>query len=280
MKIPINEVYVDNSFNCRLQQVTVQTLRSLIRSIETQGLLQPVVVAPYEGEYKYQLICGFRRFTACKHLGWEEIPATVTEKITQNELRTLNLIENLERKDLNFQEEAYNVDRMRLMGYNLEEIAEQLNRTPWWVKQRLQFSEFPKDIQKEWIELDLPANKISEVHRLRTEDERYEAFRKLKDAKFAQKPMSKVRLKGKKKKKLDTCKVRDTSEIEDMMELVMDAFGGAGLATRLLAWAMGRVPDRVILSEIKESCKRMGVAWEIPADVYDVNSKADVYTDV
>lgn len=49
-------------------------LRSLAKSIETVGLLHPIVVSQ-DG----LLLAGMRRLQACKALGWEQVPVTIIE---------------------------------------------------------------------------------------------------------------------------------------------------------------------------------------------------------
>jgi ParB/RepB/Spo0J family partition protein len=66
-------------------------IASLARSIASVGLLHPIVVRP-DGV----LIAGERRLTACKHLGWTEIPVTV---VSLDEIARGELTENAERKD-------------------------------------------------------------------------------------------------------------------------------------------------------------------------------------
>jgi ParB family chromosome partitioning protein len=70
-------------------------ISELAKNIAEQGLLQPITVrTPHaEGfdtfekldkdgtahEFKYEVVCGARRFRAINHLGWEEIPAIVRD---------------------------------------------------------------------------------------------------------------------------------------------------------------------------------------------------------
>ena len=72
-------------------------LQELVTSIQTSGLLQPVVVRAHAGGY--QLIAGERRWRAVQRLGWRRIPAVIKEADDRT-LLTLALVENLQRDNL------------------------------------------------------------------------------------------------------------------------------------------------------------------------------------
>lgn len=73
-------------------------LAELAASIEEHGILQPIIVAPYQGGY--EIVAGERRWRAARLAGLEKIPALVRTLGDQHKLE-LALIENLQRKDLN-----------------------------------------------------------------------------------------------------------------------------------------------------------------------------------
>ena len=74
-------------------------LAGLARSIQENGLLQPVTVRPLEGD-RYELIAGELRLRACRLAGMETIPAIVRE-YEDSQTAALGLLENLQRMDLN-----------------------------------------------------------------------------------------------------------------------------------------------------------------------------------
>lgn len=78
-------------------------MEELRKSIQSSGLLQPLLVRP-KGSV-FELVAGERRFRAIQSLGWHEVPVHVRELDDQAVL-TLALIENLQRSDLNPIEEA------------------------------------------------------------------------------------------------------------------------------------------------------------------------------
>ena len=86
------------------QNFDPQALSQLADSIAANGVIQPILVR--EGKNGlYQIIAGERRWRASKLAGLTQIPALVLEA---DDLRTaqLALIENLQREDLNPDEEA------------------------------------------------------------------------------------------------------------------------------------------------------------------------------
>lgn len=86
-----------------------ESLKSLMDSILEKGVLQPVLVyqASGEGPYKYILVAGERRYLASKALNRAHIPARIlTKEPVGPEIIEIQLIENLQRKDLNPIDEA------------------------------------------------------------------------------------------------------------------------------------------------------------------------------
>jgi len=89
------------------------SLSELAASIKSQGIMQPVLVRPIEGEGSigYEIIAGERRFRAAQLAGLEEIPVLVREVDDQN-AAAMALIENIQREDLNPLEEAQGIARL------------------------------------------------------------------------------------------------------------------------------------------------------------------------
>ena len=84
----------------------MEELDVLSKSIAQNGLLSPITVRrDPTGGGRYFLIAGERRLLACRRLGWEEVPAIVSDAPEAN-AAVLTLIEHLHRQDLNCFEEA------------------------------------------------------------------------------------------------------------------------------------------------------------------------------
>jgi len=75
-----------------------EDLKELADSIKANGVVQPIIVRPFQGGY--QLIAGERRFRAAEMVGLKTIPAVVRE-VTDEQLFEWSLVENIHRRDLN-----------------------------------------------------------------------------------------------------------------------------------------------------------------------------------
>jgi ParB family chromosome partitioning protein len=85
-------------------------LEELAQSIAQRGVIQPVIVTP-QGQGRYRLVAGERRWRAAQKARLHEIPALVRE-LDQREVMALALIENLQREDLNPVEEGRAYQRL------------------------------------------------------------------------------------------------------------------------------------------------------------------------
>lgn len=90
MMIPIADVQVGER-----RREEYGDLEGLARSIQEHGLLHPIVV-----DSDMCLVVGERRLRACKMLGWTEIEVKQLGELSEQELREIELEENLRRKDL------------------------------------------------------------------------------------------------------------------------------------------------------------------------------------
>lgn len=85
-------------------------LDELASSIAARGVIQPVIVRR-QGEGRYQLVAGERRWRAAQRAQLHEIPALIRD-LSEREVMALALIENLQREDLNPIEEARAYQRL------------------------------------------------------------------------------------------------------------------------------------------------------------------------
>lgn len=102
-------------------------LEELAQSIKSQGVMQPLLVRLNEG--KYQIVAGERRWRAAKIAGLEEIPILLRE-MTDAEVMTAALIENLQREDLNPVEEALALKKLREnLSITQEDLAAKIGKS-------------------------------------------------------------------------------------------------------------------------------------------------------
>jgi len=93
-----------------------ETLQELADSIKAQGVVQPIVVRPLdapagEGNARYEIIAGERRWRAAQLAGLHEIPAVIRH-VADGAAIAMALIENIQRENLNPLEEARALDRL------------------------------------------------------------------------------------------------------------------------------------------------------------------------
>ena len=105
-----------------------EALEGLTASIRSQGVVQPIVVTPEEGD-RYTIIAGERRWRAARRAGLERVPVVVREVEDDRQLLELALVENLQRSDLNPIEEALAYDALREdFDLSQEEIASRVGK--------------------------------------------------------------------------------------------------------------------------------------------------------
>jgi ParB family transcriptional regulator, chromosome partitioning protein len=123
------------------------SMAELAASIESVGLLQPVVVRRLSGE-RYELIMGERRWRACQLAGIEVIPAIVRET-SDDELLRNALIENLHREQLNPLEEAAAYQQL-LDDFSAthEELAQRIGRSRPHISNTIRLLSLPPAVQK------------------------------------------------------------------------------------------------------------------------------------
>lgn len=118
-------------------------IEDLATSIKEHGVLQPIVVMPYEGGY--QIVAGERRYRASKSIGLDKIPALVRTLSGQHKLE-LSLIENIQRRDLNILETATAYLKLRdQFNLSLEEIGKRVgNKSVSAVSNTLRLLKLPQ----------------------------------------------------------------------------------------------------------------------------------------
>ena len=134
-----------------------QPLQELSESIAANGILQPLLVRKEEG--KYLLIAGERRLRAAKMAGLTKVPCLLTEK-TAPEAARLSLIENLQRENLTFFEEAAAYQRlMEEFSLSQADIAREMNKDPSTIANKLRLLRLPISAQ-----ILIRTNGLSERH--------------------------------------------------------------------------------------------------------------------
>ena len=142
------------------QEFHEDALDDLARSIQSQGVLQPILVRPRPGERSgYEIVAGERRWRATQRTDLSSIPALV-RNIDDQETLAIALIENLQREDLNPVEEAAGLQRIKEeLGLSQEELAQRVGKSRSAVANSMRLLHLPEAIKK-----DLGAKRITSGH--------------------------------------------------------------------------------------------------------------------
>jgi ParB family chromosome partitioning protein len=141
--IPV-ELIKPNPYQPR-RQFDEDELIKLAQSIRSYGLIQPIVVRPVEEIY--QIIAGERRYRACLLLGMERIAAIIQDMNDQN-TAAVSLIENIQRKELNYFEEA-NAYSFLINNFDMtqEDLARKIGKSQSAIANKLRLLKLPLEVQ-------------------------------------------------------------------------------------------------------------------------------------
>lgn len=119
-----------------------QSLHGLAQSIKDYGIIQPLSVRLTSTETAgsppvYELIAGERRLRAVKLLFWETVPCVIVNADSQASAE-IAIIENLQREDLNFFEQAKAIEKLiELFGYTQDQTARRLSVSQSYIANKL-----------------------------------------------------------------------------------------------------------------------------------------------
>ncbi|MDO4935217.1 MAG: ParB/RepB/Spo0J family partition protein [Phascolarctobacterium sp.] len=139
------------------QHFAEQELQELADSIKRYGILQPLLVSQDDGNYI--LIAGERRLRAAKLAGLTEVPCVLGE-YDDKQKAEIALIENLQRQNLNFFEEAEAMQSL-LQEFHLtqEQLAERVSKTQAAIANKIRLLRLDAELRKEILE-----EKLTERH--------------------------------------------------------------------------------------------------------------------
>lgn len=175
-EIPIDQV-VANPHQPR-KNFSGDSLAELCDSIKAYGLIQPITVR--KGTYsKYELIAGERRLRACTMAGMKTIPAIIID-VSNYESAAIAMIENLQRENLNFFDEAEGYSNL-ISDFNItqEELAQRIGKTQATIANKIRILKLSPVVKK-----IIKANNLTERHarallKLPGEDIQLKALKKI-----------------------------------------------------------------------------------------------------
>ncbi len=167
--IPIKNI-VPNPHQPR-REFDQAALQDLAISIMEYGLMQPITVRQ-TGAFDYELIAGERRLTACKNLGMTYIPAIVM-RVDDTDSAILALVENIQRENLNYIEEAEAYCTL-LTEHDLtqEELADKLGKGQSTIANKIRILKLSPEIRQILTENSLTERHARALLRLSEEKQR------------------------------------------------------------------------------------------------------------
>jgi ParB family chromosome partitioning protein len=167
-----------NIKNLKLSQITAdpsqprktfneESLNELAGSIKKHGVIQPITVQPLEKGYI--IVMGERRFRASKIAGKKTIPCIVRE-FSSDDVREVQIIENLQREDVDTIEEAEAISYL-IEKYSPEEISKRIGRSIPFVYQRVKLGQLIEPFKEAVRSKKLPLGLAVRVAAFSAEDQ-------------------------------------------------------------------------------------------------------------
>ncbi len=262
--LSVKAIWADPEFNCRGHIAPIDVV-DLSKDIDAHGLQQPISVRPLKnGEsrnsnHTHKIITGHRRHKAFEVLQRDVIPCVINETIEDAAALILNLTENLHRKDLNVMQEAKALERLKLSGFSVPQVAVQLSKSTTWVHIRYMLLDLPDVIREAAAAGYINQVQIRDLHKLGDYTKQIEAAKKIKKARASGEKIPKF---TKNKRDMFKRKPRDTDDIFYMQEHIQDAIGN-NFGTRCLAWASGEISDLEMYRDIQAIADKAGITYNI-----------------
>ncbi len=153
-------------------------LTELAKSILEHGVIQPISVRRLN-DYSYELVSGERRLRASILAGFDYIPAIIVN-INDEESAVIALIENIQRQNLNYLEEAEGfLNLMHDYSITQEELAVKLGKSQSTIANKIRILKLPKIIQKKLVENELTERHARALLRLENLEQQLEAVHKI-----------------------------------------------------------------------------------------------------
>lgn len=173
IKVPVEAIF-PNPYQPR-KTFDEGALADLSASIAQFGVLQPLLVAPSEDD-RYLLIAGERRLRASRLAQLKEVPVIVSE-YTSQQIAEIALIENLQREDLHFLEEAEGYERlMNEFSLTQDAMAERVGKKQSTIANKLRLLRLSIKVRNIITEAELSERHARALLRLEDEEKQLQAL--------------------------------------------------------------------------------------------------------
>ncbi|WP_319535838.1 ParB/RepB/Spo0J family partition protein [uncultured Vibrio sp.] len=124
-----------------------EALEELAASIQSQGIIQPIVVRQVDSS-QFEIIAGERRWRAAKQAGLKRVPCLV-KKVEDRAAIAMALIENIQREDLNVIEEAQALERLQdEFTLTHQQVAEVIGKSRTTVSNLLRLNQLELEVKR------------------------------------------------------------------------------------------------------------------------------------
>lgn len=150
-------------------------LECLSSSIKNNGIIQPLVIRKKEND-KYELISGERRLRAAGMVGLETVPC-VLMSVSDSDSALFAIIENIQRDNLNFFEEAESIHRL-MTEFNMtqDEISKKLGKSQSYFSNKIRLLKLPPDLRAVILENSLTERHARALLKLKNDVDRFKAI--------------------------------------------------------------------------------------------------------
>lgn len=124
-----------------------EALEELAASIQSQGIIQPIVVRPL-GNENYEIIAGERRWRAARQAGLKRVPC-LNKDVKDRAAIAMALIENIQREDLNVIEEAEALEKLQdEFVLTHQQVADVIGKSRTTVSNLLRLNQLNVDVKQ------------------------------------------------------------------------------------------------------------------------------------
>lgn len=173
VKIPTNQIF-PNPYQPR-KTFSDESLADLCASIKEYGVLQPLLVSPSD-DGRYMLIAGERRLRASRMANLSEVPVIISD-YTSQQIAEIALIENLQREDLHFLEEAEGYEQlMNEFHLTQEAMAARVGKKQSTIANKLRLLRLTGPVRKVLVDAGLSERHARALLKLEDETKRLEVL--------------------------------------------------------------------------------------------------------
>ena len=173
VKVPITQIFA-NPYQPR-KTFDEAALTELSESIAQYGVLQPLLVSPAE-DGSYMLIAGERRLRASRMAKLTEVPVIISE-YTSQQIAEIALIENLQREDLHYLEEAEGYEQlMEQFHLTQEAMAARVGKKQSTIANKLRLLRLSPTVRKVLVDAALSERHARALLKLPDDTRRLEAL--------------------------------------------------------------------------------------------------------